>query len=227
MRELVLRDNRVLRDLRFLSDQRRITWLDISGGSPYVDDLTPLAELPLRWLSLDSLPGLEKPDSLAPLSASNTLRLLDIGFPLHGASLDAALPRDLPLEYLRFTRNALRFTGLRGLSHMRALKQLSLAKLPEKLTPEDFEEIARLPALEELRVDWNATGWHAGPVLPNIRRLKLNKFTGNEDLSKVPALFPSLRTVELHLAPEVTDVPEHLLSFFPDAPVIEKTDTVV
>ncbi|PBC97151.1 NACHT domain-containing protein [Streptomyces sp. Ag82_O1-15] len=227
--ELVVRDNRILRDMTFLSEQGRLTHLDISGSNPSVDDLTPLAELPLKWLSVDTVPGLEKPGALTPLSASRTLRMLDIGFPLHGDSLDAALPRDLPLTYLRLTRNALRFTGLRGLSHMHSLKQLSLATLPEILTPEDFEEITRLPALQDLRVNWNAVGWSAGPVLPNVTRLRLNKFTGNEDLSNVPALFPGLRRVTFHLAPDVTDVPEHLLASLPDtaAFTIEKTDSVV
>ncbi|MFE2969530.1 NACHT domain-containing protein [Streptomyces sp. NPDC059340] len=227
--ELVVRDNRILRDMTFLSDQGRLSHLDISGSNPNVDDLTPLAALPLKWLSMDTVPGLEKPGALAPLSASRTLRMLDIGFPLHGDSLDAALPRDLPLTYLRLTRNALRFTGLRGLSHMHSLKQLSLATLPENLTPEDFEEITRLPALQELRVNWNAVGWSAGPVLPNVARLRLNKFTGNEDLSNVPVLFPGLRRVTFHLASNVTDVPEHLLAFLPEtaAVTIEKTDSVV
>jgi hypothetical protein len=112
---------------------------------------------------------------------------------------------------------------------MHSLKQLSLATLPENLTPEDFEEITRLPALRELRVNWNAVGWSAGPVLPNVTRLRLNKFTGNEDLSNVPALFPGLRRVTFHLAPDVTAVPEHLLAFLPDtvAVTIEKTDSVV
>ncbi|MHA5050406.1 NACHT domain-containing protein [Streptomyces sp. SD15] len=227
LRKLIIRNNLVLRDLRFLPDQRHIRSLYISGVSPYVDDLTPLAELPLTSLSLYAVPGLEKPGFLAPLSASSTLRMLDIGIPLRGDSVDAALPRDLPLTYLRFTRNALRFTGLRGLRHMHTLKQLSLAALPEKLTPEDFEEIVRLPALEVLRVNWNAVGWSEGPVLPNVTRLELNRFTGNEDLSKVPVLFPGLRTVTIQLVPEVTAVPEHLLAFLPDAPVIERTDSVV
>ncbi len=47
--------------------------------------------------------------------------------------------------------------------------------------------------------------------------------------SNVAALFPGLRRVTFHLAPDVTDVPEHLLAFLPDtaAVTIEKTDSVV
>ncbi|MGX5183237.1 NACHT domain-containing protein [Streptomyces avermitilis] len=225
LRELVVRDNRGLRDLRFLSDQGRLTRLDLSGLP--LDDLTPLAELPLTWLSLALLPGLEAPDSLRPLSGSSTLNSLDIGIPLRTDSLDAALPRELPLEYLRFTRNALAFTRLRGLRHRHSVKTLSLANLPVRLTPPEFAEITRLPALEELRVNWNATGWEAGPVLPRVTRLRLNKFSGNEDLTKAPGLFPGVRKVTLHLAPDVTDVPDHVLGLFPSRPVIEKTDSVL
>jgi hypothetical protein len=121
----------------------------------------------------------------------------------------------------------LRFTGLRGLSRMHSVKQLSLAKLPERLTPEDFAEISRMPALTELRVNWGATGWEAAPVLPGITSLRLNNFSGNEDVSKLRDLLPGLRRVTIHLAPEVTDVPEHVLDLLPMTPVIEKTDTVL
>ncbi|MET8026498.1 NACHT domain-containing protein [Streptomyces avermitilis] len=225
LRELVVRDNRGLYDLRFLSDQGGLTRLDLSGLP--LDDLAPLAELPLTWLSLALLPGLEAPDSLHSLSGSSTLNSLDIGIPLRTDSLDTALPRELPLEYLRFTRNALAFTRLRGLRHRHSVTKLSLANLPVRLTPPEFAEIARLPALEELHVNWNATGWEAGPVLPRVTRLRLNKFSGNEDLSKAPGLFPGVRTVTLHLARDVTDVPDHVLGLFPSRPVIERTDSVL
>nr|WP_229914117.1 NACHT domain-containing protein [Streptomyces capitiformicae] len=227
LEKIVVRDNRVLGNLDFLAEQGRLNHLDLSGGTPYVDDLTPLTELPLTWLSLGYLPGLEKPGAYHALSASTTLESLDTAIPLCAESIDEALPRNLPLEYLRFTRDALRFTGLRGLRHMHSVKKLSLAKLPEKLTPEDFEEIIRLPALEELRLHWNATGWDAAPVLPHITSLALNGFTGTEDLSKIPELFPGLRTVSIHLARDVSDVPEHFLGLFPGPPVIQRTDTVL
>ncbi|MDX2552910.1 MULTISPECIES: hypothetical protein [Streptomyces] len=225
--KIVVRDNRVLGNLDFLVEPDTLNHLDISGGTPYLHDLTPLRELPLAWLSMNSLPALEKPGALHPLGASATLRALDTAVPLCTESVDEALPRNLPLEYLRFTRDALRFTGLRGLRHMRSVKRLSLAKLPERLTPDDFEEIARLPALEELRLHRNATGWAAGPVLPHITGLALNAVTGAEDLSGIPELFPGLRTVSIHLAPDVSDVPEHLLEHLPGPPTVQRTRTVL
>ncbi|MFG2030702.1 NACHT domain-containing protein [Streptomyces sp. NPDC048825] len=224
-RMLAIRENHKLGSLDCLSALRRLVHLDISD-SPDVESLAPLAEMPLPWLSLALMPGLEKPDALAPLSASATLRKLDIGVPLYGESVDAALP-NLPLEFLRFTRNALRFTGLRGLHRMRSVKVLSLGNLSAPLTSKDYEEVAMLPELEELRLNWTAAPWTEGPTLPGIRRLRLNKFTGNEDLSAVPALFPGLHSVEFVLAPEVIEVPEHTLQLFPGMHTVTKSHTAI
>ncbi|MEU5339257.1 MULTISPECIES: NACHT domain-containing protein [unclassified Streptomyces] len=224
-RLLVIRDNNKLLDLNVLARLRRLQRLAISR-SPYVDDLTPLTELPLKHLSLDYMPGLERPGVLAPLSASATLRELDTGVPLQGESLDVALP-DLPLTSLRFTKNALRFTGLRGLRHMRSVKTLALGTLFEPLTPEDYEEVALLPELEELHLKWATLPWGEGPLLPGIKRLWFNKFTGNEDLTAVSALFPGLQSVTFVLAPDTTQVPEHTLALFPGIHTVTRTHTVL
>ncbi|MGI5197201.1 NACHT domain-containing protein [Streptomyces sp. CA-288835] len=222
---LVMQKNHKLGNLDCLSALRSLLHLDISD-CPDVESLAPLAEMPLRWLSLDLMPGLEKPDVLAPLSASATLRRFDTGVPLQSESVDAALP-DLPLEYLRFTKDALRFTGLRGLRHMRSVKVLSLAGIVEPLSLEDYEEVAMLPELEELRLNWTAVPWTGGPTLPGIKRLWLTNFTGNEDLSAVPTLFPGLHSVSFRLASEDTEVPEHTLQLFPGMHTVTKTHTVL
>jgi len=219
-RQLALWRNQKLRDLNFVSRLSRLDYLDISD-SPCVEDLAPLAELPLKWLALDRMAGLEKPGALAALSASATLREFDTGVPLHGDSVDAALP-ELPLTYLRFTKNALKFTGLRGLRHMRSVKTLSLATLIEPLALEDYEEVALLPELTQLRLNWTAVPWTEGPVLPGIRHLHFNKFTGNEDLSAVPAFFPGLESVSFFLAPDATEVPEHILALLPGTRTIRQ-----
>ncbi|MFF5009021.1 NACHT domain-containing protein [Streptomyces phaeochromogenes] len=224
-RLLVIRDNSRLRDLNVLAPLHRLQRLAISR-SPDVDDLTPLTELPLKHLSLDYMPGLEKPGALAPLSASATLRELNTGVPLQAESLDVALP-DLPLTSLRFTKNALQFTGLRGLRHMRSVKTLALGTLFEPLAAEDYEEVARLPELEELHLKWATLPWNEGPVLPGIKRLWFNKFTGNEDLTAVSALFPGLRSVTFVLAPDTAEVPEHTLALFPGIHTVTRTHTVL
>jgi hypothetical protein len=223
--QLIVRDNSELRDLTVLAPLERLRHLDMSL-CPRVEDLTPLARLPLTWLSLDLMPGLERAYALHALSGSATLDQLDLGVELMAGSLDEALPMDLPLRYLRFTKSALVRTGLRGLHRVRSLKQLSLATLWSPLTHDDHEEIARLPHLEELRVNWQHTGWH-GPPLPGITRLRLNNFHGTEDLSRIPALFPGLRTITVVLAPQVTEVPEHALADLPVAPTVTAVHRVM
>ncbi|MFE6282334.1 NACHT domain-containing protein [Streptomyces sp. NPDC057877] len=223
--ELIIRSNDRVRDLRALAALHRLTHLGLSR-CPGVADLTPIAELPLTWLSLDLLEGLERPDALAPLSGSPTLGQLDLGIRLRAASLDEALPRELPLHYLRFNKTALLDTGLRGLHRFGTLKQLSLAALAAPLTPEDCEEIARHPSLELLRLSWRHLGWN-GPPLPGITRLRLNDFDGTEDLSGLSALFPNLRMLTLVLAQGVTDVSSQLMSALPVPPTVTSVRGVI
>ncbi|WP_336621095.1 NACHT domain-containing protein [Streptomyces sp. DH24] len=223
--ELVVRGNERLTDLNWLTPLHRLTYFDLSR-CPLVDDLTPLASLPLTWLSLDSMPGLQEPDLLSVLGESATLDQLDIGLTLQGDSLDEALPTELPLRYLRLTKNAVWSTGLRGLHRFRSLRQLSLASLFTELTAGDYEEIARLPALAELRINWDAVGWK-GPPLPGVTGLRLNRVHGTEDLSRIPALFPDLREITVVLAPETDALPDELLAALPVTPTVKKIRGVV
>ncbi|POX47756.1 NACHT domain-containing NTPase [Streptomyces sp. Ru72] len=222
VRRLVVRDNRALRDLAFVSEQGQLREFDLSG-SPHVEDLAPLGGLPLARLTLHSTPGLEKPDALAPLAP--TLKALEIAIALPVDSLDAVLPAQL--EYVRLSRDALRSNGLRGLRHAHRVQRLGLASPPQRLTAEDFEEVVAMPALKELHIDWNATGWEAGPVLSRVTRLRLNMFTGNEDLSRLRTLFPGVTSLTLRLAPDVADIPAHVLDLLPCPPAVEKVDGVL
>ncbi|MBC2903914.1 NACHT domain-containing protein [Streptomyces cupreus] len=221
--ELVIRDNDELWDLTCLSSLHRLVYLDLSRCFS-LEDLAPLAGLPLSWLSLDLL---ESDLDLSALSGMPVLNQLDLGITLEADSLDAALPRDLDLHYLRFTKSALTHTGLRGLHRFPSLRQLSLAKLYEPLSPEDCAEVAQLPQLEELRLNWqNLDGWQ-GPPLPGVTHLRLNNFQGTEDLSAVPTLFPALRSVTIVYAPEVTWVPEEILAPLPVPPAFKRIRGVV
>ncbi|WP_328872990.1 NACHT domain-containing protein [Streptomyces sp. NBC_00287] len=220
--ELVIRDNDELRDLSCLSSLHQLVYLDLRGCFS-LEDLAPLAGLPLSWLSLDLQPDLD----LSALSGMPALTQLDLGIILEADSLDEALPRDLDLRYLRFTKSALMHTGLRGLHRFPSLKQLSLAKLYEPLSPEDCAEVARLPELDDLRIDWRHLGGWQGPPLPGITHLRLNNFQGTEDLSAVPTLFPALRSVTIVHAPEVAWVPEEILAPLPVPPVFKQVRGVV
>jgi hypothetical protein len=224
-KELVIRGNDELRDLDCLAGLHRLSYLDLNR-CPYVDDIAPLAGLPLSRLSLDLLPGLERPGALAALAGSRTLDQLDLGVPLEAGSLDEAIPLGLPLRYLRFTKKALCHTGLRGLHRFRSLRQLSLASLYDELAPQDYEEIARLPELSDLRINWRAVGWQ-GPPLPGVTSLRLNDFHGSEDLSRIPELFPGLREIMIVPAPEVSEIPDDVLAPLPGTPTVARVRAVV
>ncbi|MBD0838952.1 NACHT domain-containing protein [Streptomyces sp. TRM68416] len=221
--ELVLRDNDELRDLSCLSGLHRLNYLDLSRCF-HLEDLTALARLPLNWLSLDLLP---RELDLSVLSGSPTLDQLDLGFLLEADSLDEALPRDLNLTYLRFTKSALQQTGLRGLRHFPSLRRLSLAKLESPLSAADGEEVTRLPELRHLHLNWQRTGGWPGPPLPRITYLRLNNVQGIEDFSAVPTQFPHLRSVTLVHAPDVDEIPEDVLAPLPAARTFEKVRRVV
>jgi hypothetical protein len=223
--DLVVADNDRLREPECLAQLHRLTYLDIRN-CPLVDDLAPLARLPLTRLSLDLLPLLHRPGALSALSGSATLSRLDLGVALMADSLDEALPSGLPLRCLRFTRNALWRTGLRGLHRFRSLRQLSLGALSTELSAEDHEEIARVSALEDLGVDWGASGWH-GPPLPGITSLRLDNFRGSEDISSIPVLFPNLREVTVALAADVAELPEEARAALPVTPTVRKVRRVV
>ncbi|MBQ1093279.1 NACHT domain-containing NTPase [Streptomyces sp. B93] len=222
---LRVRYNQRLGDLRALSGLHRLDHLEL-GRCPSVRDLTPLADLPLSWLSIDGTPGLERPDVFAPLSGWRRLEQLHLGSDLGGASLDQVLPGGWPLRCLRFVGSALNSTGLRGLHRFGSLRQLGLAALARPLHAEDYAEIARLPALEELHLDWGRLTW-SGPPLPGVTHLKLNEFQGTENLSRLPDRFPGLREITVVLASGVTEVPDEVLAALPVPPTVTGIGGVV
>ncbi|MFI5689388.1 NACHT domain-containing protein [Streptomyces sp. NPDC051636] len=222
---LNLHANLELQDLSCLSSLHGLTYLDLSSCHR-VDSLAPVAHLPLGWLSVTNSYGLEWPGALAPLDGHATLRALDIGTTLRAGSLDEALPRGVPLRYLRLAKSAVLYTGLRGLHRLRTLKQLSLAALARDLDPEDFEEIARLPELVELRINWGTVGW-GGPPLPHVTKLRLNRFTGDEDIAHILRTFPHLRTLDIVPATPNAKIPPEVLAAFPIPPAVTPVHSTV
>ncbi|MGW7385361.1 NACHT domain-containing protein [Streptomyces sp. NPDC054794] len=222
---LNLHDNPTLRSLSCLSSLHGLNSLDLSS-CPHVDSLAPVARLPLGWLSVTSMRSLEQPGALAPLDGHPTLRALDIGTLLDADSLGEALPQDVPLRYLRLAKNALAFTALRGLRRLRSLKQLSLATLSGDLLPKDYEEIALLPELDELRINWNTVGWE-GPPLPGVTKVRLNRFTGEEDVDHIRRTFPHLRALEIVPATPTTRIRPEVVDAFPVTPVLTRVHSSV
>ncbi|MFD5521624.1 NACHT domain-containing protein [Streptomyces sp. NPDC127066] len=222
---LMLRHNNRLGDLGFLTAQRRLEQLNLDGCTG-IGDLAPLAELPLRGLYLMSDSGRPPvPDGLAGLAS---LRELNVGHRLTGRSLSGTLPLDAPLEVVCFGLDVLRDTGMRGLGHWRSLRTLWLSREPGELTPDDWSEVAGLPALRELRIHRAALGSLASaPPLPSVEHLELRKLAGNEDLSGLRALLPNLRTVNFALTSGTGTVPERLSGQLPGEHTTTTTHNVL
>ncbi|MGW2783141.1 NACHT domain-containing protein [Streptomyces populi] len=222
---LALRYNSRLRDLDFLAGQRRLEQLSLDQCAG-VDDLAPLGELPLRVLSL--LAARDHTRAPGGLTGLRSLRELNVGHRLTGRSLTEALPPDSPLEVLSFGQDVLRETGLRGLRHWRSLHTLWLSRLPGELGPDDWSEVAALPELRELRINRAALeALASAPPLPSVEHLELRKLTGDEDLSRLRALLPNLRTVDFVLDFDIGGVPEHLSGQLPGEHTATTTQSVL
>ncbi|MFD9463228.1 NACHT domain-containing protein [Streptomyces sp. NPDC060027] len=210
---LALRYNNRLRDLDFLTAQPRLEQLNLDQCTG-VDDLAPLAELPLRGLFL--LPASERTPAPSGLAGLTSLRDLNIGHRLRGRSLSETLPLNAQLEILTFGQGVLRDTGMRGLRHWQSLRTLWLSRVPGELTPDDWSEAAALPRLRELRIHRAALGsLGSAPPLPGVEHLELRKLLGTEDLSGLRSVVPNLRTVYFVLNSDTGTASEHLSGQLP------------
>ncbi|MBD0422478.1 NACHT domain-containing protein [Streptomyces sp. TRM S81-3] len=175
-----------------------------------------LAPLPLGELVI------AQAGDLAGLRELGSLRLLSLSGPLPGDRLTDVLPVPAPLEYLFLGRRTTDHTGLRGLSHWRTLKVLSLAPTAT-LTAADWAEIARLPLLGCLHLSARLFPFGLGPMpaLPGINELRLAGFQGGEDVSGLPARLPGVRVVRVLSAPGARVDTARFEALFPDAEVSE------
>jgi hypothetical protein len=222
---LALRYNSRLRDLDFLTAQRRLEQLNLDQSTE-VEDLTPLTELPLRRLSLMSAPGRDPaPGGLTRLTS---LRELNLGHRLTGRSLSECLPLDAQLEVVSFGLDVLLDTGMRGLSHWQSLRTLWLSRMPCALSRADWSEVAELPGLRELRIHRAALeSLGSAPPLPTVEHLELRKLAGNEDLSGLRSVLPNLRTVNFVLNADTATAPEHLSGQLPGDHTTTRTHNIL
>ncbi len=174
----------------------------------------------LAGVPLEELLIIRGAADLSELAELGSLTLLSLTPRLPGRRLTDAVPRSAPLEFLYLGGAAVDGTGLRGLSHWRSLRQLSLAP-DAALDAEDWAEITRLPRLTELFLDASLFPDRLGPmpVLPGLRELNLPALEGDEDVSAVAARVPGVRRVVLQTAPGARFDPAPYRALFPDAEV--------
>ncbi|MBO0513066.1 NACHT domain-containing protein [Streptomyces beijiangensis] len=211
---LALSDNPNVNDLAWLTRLTGMTSLSLID-CPAVADLSPLEDLPLTSLHLYSLPELSGLKGLQILDGLKTLGFSELALPGNGLS---ALPASAPLEFLFLGRNTLTSSGLRGLGRWPTLQTLSIGPEPGPLTARDWEEVAALPSLQCLNLNSRMlAAVESARPFARVEQLFLPQFTGTEDLSALPALFPHVRTVTLIPLPGQSVDTGPYESLFPDA----------
>ncbi|RFU85734.1 NACHT domain-containing protein [Streptomyces triticagri] len=217
---LRLRRNSTITDLSVLKALPALTDLRLMD-CPGVYDLAPLAELPLRHLSVIRLTGLPE---LTGLSTLTGLTSLNVGQRIPGDSLADVLPTGAALRQLFLGRGSTATTGLSGLDHFPFLERLTLTCGTAPLAADDWARLARLPALTELAVNGPLlAGVAPAGDLRGVREFRITVRTGTPDLGPFAATLPSVRTVlvDVHADSEdQTATDAHYRRLFPDARVL-------
>jgi NACHT domain len=208
-----LAENSLLHDLRPLTSFRTLQTLSLMI-CPSVGDLSPLAELALEELYLYDV------GEISGLDRLSTLRALTVTSAPSSSLRE--LPRDAPLTTLGLDGGVLARSGLRGLRQWPTLEYVDLRDGAEFLRPEDWPELAMLPALTRLGVPAPvATCCTGAPELPGVEELDITHVEGGEDLSPLSRLCPNVRTVRLY--PKQQSVSCDAATYahqFPDADVV-------
>lgn len=192
---LVLAGNSLLDDLRPLRELASLTMLNLVD-CPAVRDLSPLAELELEEVLLSDLVQVSGLEHLGTLSGLSVLTSLEGGL--------AALPPTAPLAYLHLSERA-RAGGLGGLSRWQTLTHVTLGG-DGPVLPEDWAELAALPALTHLSVDARLAARATGaPEIPVVKELYVTGLQAGADLSPLARLCPNV--VAVRLSPATASTP--------------------
>ncbi|NEC52648.1 NACHT domain-containing protein [Actinospica acidiphila] len=192
VRELSLVSNPSVVNFTFLARQQNLHTLKVTG-CPRVTDLSALAALPLRRISLDAeaLP----PTVLDSISSIETLEHLSLE-PLPYACLDA-LPRSHPgVKHL--VLHVLQPVPLDSLPEWQGLHSLHL-RGPVNIF-NALRLVQELPQLEDLGVELRRIPDLAlVRPLPHISKLSLTKVEDPSNLGRIVETFPALRHLRLTL----------------------------
>lgn len=210
VKKIGLAENGLLHDLRPLTALRSLERVGLME-CPRVSDLSPLADLDLDDLYVFNVGPISGLDRLT------TLRHLTVASELPGGLRE--LPREAPLITLNLDAGVLTTSGLRGLAAWPGLELVDLRGGVASLGPEDWAELAALPALTRLGVFAQEAAHYAGaPELAGVETLDVFGIQGTEDLAPLARLCPNLRTVRL-LTPLAVNLDK--TAYAPDFPDIE------
>ncbi|MGI5456774.1 NACHT domain-containing protein [Streptomyces sp. CA-249302] len=217
VKQLGIYENNLVSDLRPLTALRSLQHLVLGRGSR-VRDIAPLADTGVVDLNLHDLREVSGLDRL------DTLESLTLATPLPGGGL-AALPQGAPLIHISLGREAVRDTGLRGLSHWPTLRSFHLWEdIDTPLGTKDWSEVAKLPHLSRLGMGAVLIpSLEQAPQLPTVESLEIMSFRENVDLTPLARCCPQVRTVSIHLTqPSVPASTAPFAALFPDAEVTLK-----
>ncbi|MEU9113323.1 NACHT domain-containing protein [Streptomyces sp. NPDC048483] len=220
IRHLMLRDNWEISDLAFLHDFPELNSLSLQN-CPAVVSLAPLADLPLRSLSVS---GWGSSDVRSPggLDRLRHLTSLTLMAPLPPEGL-AALPADAPLTKLHLGERI--GTDFRRVTTWPQLNAIQLRRIAEDFTDNQWQALTHLTELEHFSFGLDTEGAPLripyGLQLPQVKTLSLLNTDRRpvSELSRIlraalPA-FPGIRKLQLY---GMIDAPIDLspLSALPD-----------
>ncbi|MFI7387404.1 NACHT domain-containing protein [Streptomyces sp. NPDC049813] len=209
---LALADNPAVEDLAPLAELPALRSLSLTR-CPHLTDVTPLAGLSLDYLGVTDMPGVRGLDRLKRLSS------LTVGHPLSGVALTDELPFSDRLRALYLTRGATATTGLRALPVLSGLTYLSLSATLDRLTADDWEELAGHAWLTGLFLAGDILPPVPLPELPRITRLGLHLPGGPGQFARHAPLFPAVRAVEVFPGRRGDQDPAPYARLFPAAEV--------
>ncbi|MHA4818536.1 NACHT domain-containing protein [Streptomyces aculeolatus] len=197
LRRLLVHNQPGLTDVEFLSGQSELDTLRLSGCVD-LTDASALAELPLRSLILDMVPGITEsvPQLLACLPRLDRLSLS----PSRTSMLDLGGLPVLP-ELTSLNLLTAHTSGLRHLARHPRLRFVYLGPR-HNAAADDWPALAGLPLLEGLHCELALVD--AAPAdaeLPGITFLGVtdHRPADEVDLSRLPPLFPGLDHLELNV----------------------------
>lgn len=192
MAELFVFDNKALTDITPVASMRSLTEVGLSM-CPGVRDLSPLADLPLTWLTVNRLHADLPAEQLEPFT---DVRTLTLGHPFR-VSCIGDLPLNRHLTSLTLLREAgfLRLEGLEQCGELEALGLNSVPQLQELCGSPDSHRISRLT------LDWlDGLDLSLLAGLPTVSRLTLFRCHTPQGLAPLREL-PALTHLGLYTEP--------------------------